>query len=240
MTETSPTPSGSKLGLAAKIVAGLAAVAALIFAGRHLGGYIPQFAEYVETLGVWGPVVFIVGYAAATVAFIPGSLLTLAAGAIFGLAEGTALVFVGATIGSALAFLVARYVARGAVERRIADNPKFAAVDRAVGREGFKIVTLLRLAPVFPFNLMNYGLGLTKVKFLHYVAASIGMIPGTFLYVYYGNALGNLAAVAGGAEVERGAGGWVVFGIGLVAAVAVAVYVGRLAQRALQQEVEDV
>ncbi len=240
MTEIAVTEDRSTGTLVLKVVLGVAALAAVIYLGRQLGGYIPAFAQWVDGLGVWGPVVFILGYAAATVAFIPGSLLTLAAGAIFGLAEGSIIVFIGATLGASLAFLVARYLARGAVERRIADNPKFAAIDGAVAKEGFKIVALLRLAPVFPFNLMNYGLGLTKVRFWHYVAASIGMIPGTFLYVYYGKALGSLAAVAGGAEVERGLAGWITFGVGLLAAVAVAVYVGRIAKRALEQEVESV
>ncbi len=229
----------SKTGLALKIVVSIVALGGILYLGKQLGGYIPQFAEWVEGLGVWGPVVFVLGYAVATVGFIPGSLLTLAAGAIFGLAKGTVIVFLGATIGSALAFLVARYVARGWVENKIAGNPKFAAIDGAVANEGFKIVTLLRLAPIFPFNLMNYGLGLTKVSFWHYVAASVGMIPGTFLYVYYGSAIGSLAAVAGGAEVERGAGGWITFAVGLVAAVAVAIYVGRIAKRALDEQVQS-
>jgi uncharacterized membrane protein YdjX (TVP38/TMEM64 family) len=212
-------PQASRGTLVVKAMAGIAGLVGLLYVGRLVGAYIPQFAEWVDGLGVWGPIVFALGYAVATVGFIPGSLLTLAAGAIFGLAKGTVTVFVGATVGSALAFLIARYVARSAVERRISGNAKFAAIDRAVAKEGLKIVTLLRLAPIFPFNLMNYGLGLTKVTFRDYVIASIGMIPGTFLYVYYGKALGSLAAVAGGAEIERGVGGWVTFGVGLVAAV---------------------
>ena len=229
-----------RVHLVAKVVGAAIALVALLWIGRQVGGYVPQFAEWVDGLGVWGPIVFALGYAVATVAFIPGSLLTLAAGAIFGLGKGTVTVFFGATLGSALAFLVARYLARAAVERKIAGNPRFAAIDRAVAREGLKIVTLLRLAPVFPFNLMNYALGLTNVSFRDYVLASIGMLPGTFLYVYYGKALGSLAAVAGGAEIERGVGGWITFGVGLVAALAVALYVARIARRALAQEVEDV
>ncbi len=221
-----------------KVVAVLAAIAALVFLGRKLGAYVPAFAAWVDGLGPWGPVVFVLGYAAATVAFIPGSLLTLAAGAIFGLARGTAYTFVAASLGAGLAFLVARYLARGFVERRLEAHPRFRAIDRAVAAQGFKIVSLLRLAPVFPFNLLNYALGLTRVRFAHYLAASIAMLPGTFLYVYYGAALGSLAAVAGGAEVERGAGYWAIFGLGLAATVAVIVVVTRIARRALTQEVE--
>lgn len=220
-----------------KVLAALVGLALLIWAGRSLGGYIPQFAEWVDTLGFWGPFVFILGYALATVAFIPGSLLTLAAGAIFGLVKGTAYVFVGAAIGSALAFLVARYGARRFVERRLEGHPRFKTVDRACAREGLKIVCLLRLSPAFPYNLLNYALGLTSVRFRDYVIASLGMIPATFLYVYYGKAIGSLAAVAGGAEVERGAGYWAILIVGLLATLAVTTLVTRVARRALQQEV---
>lgn len=220
------------------VVLGLLALAALLFAGRRAGSYIPQFAAWVESLGVWGPVVFILGYAVAAVAFVPGSLLTLAAGAVFGLVKGTIYTFLGATLGAAAAFLVARYGARRAIERRIAGNPRFAAVDRAVGREGFKIVALLRLSPIFPFNLLNYSLGLTKVSFLSYVAASIAMLPGTLLYVYYGKAAGSLAALAGGAKTEKGPGSWILLGVGLLATIAVTTYVTRLAGKALRQEID--
>ncbi len=225
-----------------KIVRGLAALlvlSALLFLGRQLGAYVPQFAVWVESLGPLGPAVFIVGYAIATVAFIPGSIITLAAGAIFGLAKGTLFVFIGAAIGSALAFLVARYVARSSIERRIEKNSRFAAIDSAVAKEGLKIVFLLRLSPIFPYNLLNYALGLTRVRFRDYVVASIGMLPGTFLYVYYGKAIGSLAAVAGGAEVDKGAGYWIVLTLGLLATVVVTTIVTKIARKSLTQEVED-
>ncbi|HBL27621.1 MAG TPA: hypothetical protein DD490_12355 [Acidobacteria bacterium] len=207
--------------------------------GRQAGQFLPQFAGWVENLGFWGPLVFILGYALATVGFIPGSLLTLAAGALFGLVEGTLYTFAGATLGAAAAFLVARYGARGWIERRIAGNARFAAIDRAVGKEGFKIVALLRLSPVFPFNLLNYSLGLTKVRFLDYLLASVAMLPGTLLYVYYGKAAGSLAAVAGGAKTERGVEYWVTLGIGLAATIAVTTFITRLAGRALRQEIGE-
>jgi uncharacterized membrane protein YdjX (TVP38/TMEM64 family) len=230
--------------LALYAVLGLAALAALILGGRRLGQYVPQFAGWVEGLGVWGPVVFILGYAVATVAFIPGSLLTLAAGAIFGLARGTLYTLLGATLGAAAAFLVARYLARGMIERKIAErriagNARFAAIDRAVGSEGFKIVALLRLSPVFPFNLLNYALGLTRVRFVHYFLASIAMLPGTLLYVYYGTAAGSLAAVAGGAKAEKGTAYWVTLGLGLAATVAVTTFITRLAGKALRQQIGE-
>ena len=144
------------------------------------------------------------GYVVATVAFIPGSVLTLAAGAIFGLGQGVIYVMIGATTGASLAFLLARFVAREAIAQRVAGNPRFAAIDRAVGREGFKIVVLLRLSPVFPFNMLNYGLGLTNVRFTDYVAASIGMLPGSLLYTYSGFVAGDIVRLAGNAGPERG------------------------------------
>ena len=229
-------PSSSSV--AVKVGLGVVALTALVFLGRALGGYVPYFAHWVESLGFWGPVAFVVGYAVATVAFIPGSLLTLAAGAIFGLGKGTAVVLIGATLGSSMAFLIARYLARSTVERRIQGNDRFETIDRAVAAEGLKIVFLLRLSPIFPFNLLNYTLGLTSVRFRDYLLAAFGMIPGTFLYVYYGKALGSLAAVAGGAELDRGAGYWTVLGLGLVATVVVTTMVTRLAKKALEKEVD--
>jgi len=215
---------------------GIAALALLWWLGRLGGEQVPRFAEWVGGLGVWGPVVFVAGYAAATVAFVPGALLTLAAGAIFGLAEGTLYVFVGATLGACGAFLVARYVARGAIERKLAGRPRFAAIDRAVGREGRKIVFLLRLSPAFPFNLLNYALGLTRVRFVDYLVACAGMLPGTFLYVYYGKLLGDVAAVAGGTEVDRGAEYWAFLGVGIAATIAVTWFITRKAREALARE----
>ncbi len=226
-----------KLAIRAAAVAGL--VAALLLFGQRVAGYLPEFSAWVDGLGLWGPVVFVLGYAVATVAFIPGSLLTLAGGAIFGLGEGTAFVFAGASLGATGAFLASRYLVRGAVERRVAAEPRFAAIDRAVGREGFKIVVLLRLTPVVPFVLLNYALGLTRVKLSHYVGAFVGMFPATLLYVYYGKVLGDVAEVAAGVEVEQGWGTWVATGIGLAATVAVIVVVTRIARRALREEVGE-
>lgn len=238
MNDAEPRKPGSRIKLVALIVIGLALLAGLILAGRQAGAYVPRFAQRVEAMGAWGPIAFILGYAVATVAFIPGSLLTLTAGAVFGLARGTAYTLIGATLGASAAFLVARYVARGAIERKIAGHPKFAAIDRAVGREGFKIVALLRLSPVFPFNLLNYALGLTRVGFWPYCAASIAMLPGSLLYVYYGKAAGSLAALAGGVKTEKGPGAWIVLGLGLVATVVVTTFVTRLAGKALRQEID--
>ena len=216
-----------------KLVLGIGVLAAFLYLGRSAGGNIPAFADWVEGLGALGPIVFILGYAIAVVAFIPGSLMTLAAGAIFGLAEGTFYVLVAATVGATLAFLIARHGARAAIERRIQGDERFAAIDRAIGAEGLKIVFLLRLSPVFPFNLLNYALGLTRVRLVDYFVASIGMLPGSLLYVYTGKVAGDVAAIASGQAGEKGAGDWLVLVLGLVATAIVTVIVTRIARRAI-------
>lgn len=238
-TEKSSTEKSSTAMTALKVLAALAVVAVLVLLGREAGGYVQQFAKWVESLGVWGPIAFMAGYAVAAVAFVPGSLLTLAAGAIFGLGKGTVYVLIGASLGAALAFLVSRYIARGWIEKKLKGNERFAAIDRAVGKQGLKIVTLMRLSPIFPFNLLNYALGLTKVRFIDYLIASLGMLPGTFLYVFYGKAAGDVAALAaGGAQQEKGVGDWIVLGLGLLATIVVTAIVTRIARRALQEEAD--
>lgn len=221
-----------------KIIVAVLVLGALVYFGRQLSDYFLVFARWVEDQGPLGPVFFMLAYAVAAVAMVPGSALTLLGGAIFGLAWGTVYVFFGATLGAAIAFLLGRYVARGWVEKKIEGSPKFAAIDRAVGKEGFKIVFLLRLTPIFPFSLGNYMLGLTKVRFLHYLLASFAMLPGTFLYVYYGKIAGSLAEAAsgGGAAAERTTGDWVLMGVGLVATIAVTWVVTKTARKALEEE----
>jgi uncharacterized membrane protein YdjX (TVP38/TMEM64 family) len=228
-------PSASRPGRHLRAALIVVALGVLILFGRQLAGYVPAFAAAVAELGPWGPVVFVAGYAVAAVAFVPGSLLTLAAGAVFGLLRGTAYVFVGATLGAAAAFLVARHLARHAVERRLRDDPRLQAIDRAVARQGRRIVFLLRLSPLFPFNLLNYALGLTQVRFADYLVASIGMLPGTLLYVYYGKVLGDVAAVAAGRTVEKGPADYALLALGLLATLAATTLVARAARRALNE-----
>ena len=192
---------------------------------------------WIENLGFVGAIAFMAIYIIATVAFLPGSVLTLGGGAIFGLFLGSIYVFIGATIGATFAFLIGRYVARGWISNKIAGNEKFAAIDRAVGKEGLKIVFLTRLSPVFPFNLLNYGLGVTGVSLKDYVLASVGMIPGTIMYVYFGS-LGNINTICNGG----GVGGnpiaqWAIRIVGLIATVAVTLYVTKIARKALDESI---
>jgi uncharacterized membrane protein YdjX (TVP38/TMEM64 family) len=178
-------------------------------------------------------------YVVACVIMLPGSILTLGAGFVLGALRGTVTVSVGSTLGACAAFLVGRTLARRWIEGRVARNPKFAAIDAAVGRAGFRIVLLTRLSPVFPFNMLNYGFGLTNVRFRHYALGSwIGMLPGTVMWVYLGSALGSLADVAAG-NVEGGIAQKAFFWGGLMAAVIAAVIVARIARRALKEAVAE-
>ena len=236
MTAAAAAPGRGRLVLRGAGIA--AAIAVLLLLGRQLGGLLPRFAAWVEGLGAWGPIAFVVGYALATVAFAPGSVLTLAAGALFGVVRGTLYVFVAAVLGASIAFLVARHLARPWVERRLAASPSFAAIDRAIAAQGRRIVFLLRLSPAFPFNLLNYALGLTKVSFGDALVASVGMLPGTLLYVYYGRVGRELAAAAAGHAAERGIGDWAVLALGLVATIAVTAILARIARKALREATE--
>jgi len=220
------------------LLAGLGAAVVLILLGRRAAGYIPAFAAWIESLGALGAAAFMAGYVVATVALVPGSLLTLAAGALFGLVRGTLFVFIAASVGATAAFLISRYLARGAVLRRLGGEPRFRALDAAIAREGRKIVLLIRLSPVFPFNVTNYALGLTSVRLRDYVIACAGMLPGTVLYVYYGRLIGDVARAVSGARVEHGVAYWVVLVVGLIATLLVTLVITRAARQALRSSVE--
>jgi uncharacterized membrane protein YdjX (TVP38/TMEM64 family) len=227
-----PRPSsGPQLS---RIVATVLAVAAVYWLGRSAGGHVAHFSLWVEGLGAWGPAVFVAGYVVATVAFVPGVLLTLAAGALFGLVRGTLYVMLAATLGACAAFAVGRHLARDWVARRLAANPRFRAIDRAVERNGLKVVFLLRLSPAFPFNALNYALGLTAVGFRDYALGCAGMLPGTLLYVYYGKLAGDVASAAAGTS-ERGPFGYALLALGLAATVAVTALLTRAARDALRE-----
>ncbi len=195
--------------------------------------------QWIDNLGAIAPIAFILIYIIATVAFLPGSILTLGAGVVFGIIEGSIYVFVGATIGATLAFLVGRYLARGWISKKIAGNQKFSAIDRAVGNEGLKIVLLTRLSPVFPFNLLNYGLGITRVSLKDYVLGSVGMIPGTIMYVYIGSLAGSIATIGGETQADANPiAQWAIRIIGFIATVAVTLYVTKIARKALDESID--
>ncbi|GIW92389.1 MAG: hypothetical protein KatS3mg110_0430 [Pirellulaceae bacterium] len=201
------------------------------------GEYLKWLLEKVESVGPWGPVLLAGVYAVACVFFIPGSMLTLGAGFLFGVVRGTIAVSAGSVLGATAAFLFGRTLLRGWVEKRIAGNPRFCAIDRALGQHGFKIVLLVRLSPVFPFNLLNYAFGLTDVRLWEYVLASwIGMLPGTLMYVYLGTALKSLADVVAGAP-KGGTFQNLFFIVGLAMTVIATIVITQVARRALNEAV---
>jgi uncharacterized membrane protein YdjX (TVP38/TMEM64 family) len=192
---------------------------------------------WISELGPWGPIFFIIFYTLATVLFLPGLIPTMAAGLLFGVLQGTLLVSISSISGATLAFLIGRYLARDWVAGKIQGNPKCEAIDAAVAQEGWKIVGLTRLSPVFPFNLLNYAFGLTQVSLKDYFLASwIGMLPGTLMYVYIGSLAGDLATVGSG-ERSRTPAEWALYGVGLMATVVLTLYITRIAQRALNRKV---
>jgi uncharacterized membrane protein YdjX (TVP38/TMEM64 family) len=194
---------------------------------------------WVEARGVAGALVFVGVYIVATVLFIPGSILTLGAGAVYGVVMGTVWVSLASTLGAFAAFLTGRYIARDWVAAKAAANPRFRVIDQAVRREGWKIVFLTRNSPVFPFNLSNYAYGLTAVPAGGYLLASwIGMLPGTVMYVYLGSLAASVATI-GASEQRTGPVQWMMYGLGFVATVAVTVLVTRMARRALSRSLPE-
>jgi uncharacterized membrane protein YdjX (TVP38/TMEM64 family) len=219
------------IGLAIVIIALLITVRVL-----PVTDWLTRFNYWVAHLGVWGVLLFILVYIVATVLFFPASILTIGAGFIFGVPLGTVIVSIAATAGATLAFLIARYLARDQIEHKVADNPRFERIDRAIGERGAKLVFLLRLSPLVPFSFSNYFYGLTSVKLWPYVLASwIGMLPGTLLYVYLGAAGKAGLSGAAGQISGRSTWGYALFGAGLIATVIVTIWVTRIARRELSK-----
>ena len=179
---------------------------------------------------------FILAYVLAAVLMVPGSILTLAAGVLFGVALGVALVSLASTLGACCAFLVGRFLARDWVESRLEAMPRFSALDRAVARKGWQIVLLARLSVLIPYNLLNYALGLTNVRFGAYLFSTVvGMLPAIFLYVYLGSVAGSLASPdqAGTPAIPQS-----IFVTGLIVTAVLIVVIARLTAKALRTELD--
>lgn len=190
--------------------------------------------EWAREAGVAGAVVYGAVYVCGTVLMLPGSLLTLGAGFLYGPIWGTVVVMPASVAGATIAFALGRSIARGWVERRVGRSPRFAAVDEAVGRRGFRIVLLLRLSPVFPFNILNYALALTRVTLPDYVLASlVGMFPGALLYVYLGSLVTTTSELGASARPPAGNLTSVMYWAGLLATIAATVVITRIAREAL-------
>lgn len=217
----------------------LAAVAMLLLLMWQLpmADWLQLAVSWIETHPGWSWFAFIALYVVVGVLLVPASLLTLAAGALFGLLQGVIMVSVASVIAAVVAFLIGRGFARHHARRLVGQMPKFMALDKAIGERGFLVVLLTRLSPVFPFGLQNYAYSVTAVKLRDYALASwIGMIPATIMYVYFGSVARSLAAIFSG-EVEAGSAGRIFFVVGLVATVVVTVLVTRMATRILKQDI---
>lgn len=197
-------------------------------------GTLQNALNWIEGLGAIAPIVFIIMYIIITVSFLPASVVTLGAGAVFGIIKGTVLVFVGAMLGATAAFLIGRYLARDWVSNKVSGNRIFKAIYDAIEKEGRKIIFLVRLSPAFPFNLLNYALGLTNVSLTDYVLGTIGILPGTILYVYLGGVVGSAAA-----GQQRTPAEWAFLIVGLVATFAVVFIVTKVARKSLQDSLPE-
>lgn len=221
------TNFGKLLGIALPLVGAVAA-------GKFAQPYLPAFTEWVGTLGVWGPIAFITVYVIGVVCMMPVFLLTIASGAIFGVIRASIFVMTGSLIGAFFAFLIARYLIRDLVARRISTNPKLSAVDRAVGEDGRRLVFFLRLSPVVPFVLSNYALGATQVKLADFLIGTLGLAPIAISYAAFGKAAGATDAATGKSALS-----WPVLAVGVIATVFLAWLITRIAQKAIAEAEQD-
>ena len=191
--------------------------------------WLDLLGQRVSRMGVLGGILYFAVYVVASLLFVPGSILTLAAGYLFGVAGGMVVVWAATTATATIAFLIARHVARRQVERYAKRHPRYAALDDAIGRSGWKVVALLRLSAIVPFSLSNYFFGLTSVDFASYVATTaVAMLPGTFFYVYLGAAGKSLG------KGEKSPWEWALIGAGVVATVVTAVILARVVKKYLK------
>jgi uncharacterized membrane protein YdjX (TVP38/TMEM64 family) len=218
--KTLPTLALRAVGIAVPLVFA-------VVAGKLLTPWIPQFSAWVDSLGAWGPVVFVAAYVTGVVCMMPVFLLIITGGAVFGTVKGTLLSLTGALVGGTIAFLIARYVARGLVEQRVAKNPTLRAIDRVVGEDGLKLIFLLRLSPAIPYVLSNYALGVTTVRLRDYVFGTLGLAPIVAIYAAFGDAAGGAAS---GSPMSP-----TLIGVGIVVTVVLGLAIARVVQRAIKE-----
>jgi uncharacterized membrane protein YdjX (TVP38/TMEM64 family) len=207
-------------GIAVPLIAGISI-------GQLATPYLPGFSTWVQTLGVWAPLAFLGAYVGVVLLMLPAFLLAMAAGAVFGVVNGSLLVLTGATVGGTLAFGLGRTVLRASVARRVAAHPTLSAVDRVIGDDGLRLMFLLRLSPAIPFVLSNYALGVTRVRTRDFVMAMPGMLPIIASYAAFG---------AAGAKAANGKGAlpMPVLVLGIVATVVLGLLFARMTQRAIR------
>jgi uncharacterized membrane protein YdjX (TVP38/TMEM64 family) len=221
-----------RLAVLATLLAAAATVALL--ARPPVGKYLYSLAETVDAAGAWGPFLLAGAYVLATLLFVPASLLTMLAGLLFGVVKGTMVASLASLTGASASFWLGRTIAHDWVQHKMAGSPRFQAIDAAVNRQGFRILFLIRLSPVFPYLFTNYAMSLTKIRFRDFLFASwMGMLPGTILYAYLGSTAQSIAEIATG-SYRRGRGQTIVYLFGLLATVVVTVLVARMARSAVR------
>lgn len=222
------------------LLAGLTAAVVVALLVLPLAEWAQGVVGWVRRLGPRGALIYALIYVVGAVLFVPETLLTAGSGFLYGPVYGTLLVAPANVLAASISFLLTRSVARNWVAKHVARSPRFTAIDHGVGQHGFKIVLLIRLQPVFlPFAVLNYGLGLTRVRLRDYVLASgVGMLPINILYVYLGSAIHDLTHLVRGNL--QGAGHWnrVFFWGGLVATALLVLAMGHIAHQALRRELE--
>jgi len=201
-----------------------------ILLGRMVSPWLPGFATWVHSLGVWGPVVFVSAYVAVVVLMLPAFLLIMAGGAVFGVTEGSLLSLVGALLGGTAAFLIGRHYARAMVEQRVKSNRTLSALDRVIGEDGLKLVFLLRLSPAVPYVLSNYALGITRVRLRDFFIGTFGLVPIVVTYAAYGSASGTTSSVDGSAAVSP-----LMFTVGIMVTVLLGLLLASMVQKALRE-----
>ena len=192
--------------------------------------------QQLEEFGGWAPVLFIVIYIVSAITLAPSFLLTFSAGAVFGLWRGTLLTYVGAVLGASAVYALAAPLSRSRLLRWVDRDPRVAATRRAVVKDSAWIRFLLRLSPLVPYNLLNYGLALSGVRFREYLVASIGMIPAIVMYAYYGKVVGDVTRIAAGVAPPRGVEYYLMLIIGLLATFAATSLITRAARKAMAEE----
>jgi uncharacterized membrane protein YdjX (TVP38/TMEM64 family) len=216
------------LGIATKLAGMVVPILAGVALGKLASPYLPQFTAWVNTLGAWAPVAFVLAYTVAAVCMLPCFLLTMAGGAVFGIGRGSGLVLVGATLGAVCAFMLGRTILRSWVAKQIAKNETLTVVDRVIGQEGLRLMFLIRLSGTLPYVLTNYALGVTTVRLRDFVIAMVGMLPTIAAYAAFGQA--GVQSADGKASMPS----WVL-GLGIAATVLLAVLLTRIAQRAIRE-----
>ena len=219
---------------------GIVGALLILLRHSHAREHLREALQWISHSGPLGMIAYVVVFIVASVLLLPSSILTIGAGTAFGPLKGVVLTSIGATLGATSAFLVGRYLARNWVARRIANNVRFQAIDRAVAREGWKIVGLTRLSPAFPYPVLNYAYGLTGISLRDYFFASwIGMLPMSVLLVYLGSLLRDVTTAEDSISRTHSSWEWGMFGVSLLATLAVTIYVTRLARRALGERVPE-